>query len=276
MAVNDASNSNQALSPASNVNFNAVTSATYVTATLGDVTVSKGNVLANQSTAATEAVTSVFHSDNTTGTSNSVVKSISGGASGGDAIFRSTIANVGDWAFGTDNSDNDSFCISRNPNVGNNNMIRLDPSFGGQYKGYLTDIAPSAGWLGQQIRDFQAPAAILLNNGTYVTVVSITLTPGVWDITGFVFINGDAGYNGTVINAGIATATNSNTGHVVGDNATDADGTTIVFNVCGMPLTFPNYRVLLAADTSYYLTVKHNSAGGTCHAGGRLSAVRVG
>jgi len=145
---------------------------------------------------------------------------------------------------------------------------------GGQYRGFNTNTAPPAGFLGEQIRGFAASGSIgSFVNNTFKTITSITLTPGVWDVNYNCRFSGGA-ITGTATFSGIATATNSSTGYVDGDNSY---ALTIVPSAVGdITHTVSQYRILVSANTSYFLTAALTFSGGTPLAGGRLSAVRVG
>lgn len=132
---------------------------------------------------------------------------------------------------------------------------------------------PSAGTLGEQFRGFAANGSVgSLSSNTFKTVTSITLTAGVWDINAVCRSTGGA-ITGTAFFCGIATATDSTTGFVDGDNAVSTP--TVPTAAADIVLTVPQYRVVITSSTTYYLTAALTFSGGTPTLGGRISAVRV-
>lgn len=145
---------------------------------------------------------------------------------------------------------------------------------GSQYRGNNTNTAPPAGFIGEEIRTAVASgAAIAISTGSVVTIASITLTPGVWDCNFVCRFTGGA-ITGTYCIAGIATATNSTTGWVDGDSATGTP--TMPTAAIDSVLTIPQYRILVSANTTYYMTASSAYTVGSISAYGRFSAVRVG
>jgi hypothetical protein len=66
---------------------------------------------------------------------------------------------------------------------------------GGTYWGTQGNTAPSAGYLGQQIRATVVQgSAVSLTTNTPANVTSISLTKGIWDVTGVLMLTG-AGSN---------------------------------------------------------------------------------
>lgn len=159
------------------------------------------------------------------------------------------------------------------PSIDTTNFARL--TTGMQVRGNNTNTTPPAGFIGEQIRSQVAEASVSLAlSGSFYTVVSISLTPGIWDVSFVCKITQPGAGTVTRVSAGIATATNSNTGWVQGDNAGDGDPP--LFNAYGKLITVPTYRVLVSSTTSYFLTAGAVFASGSYAAGGRISAVRVG
>jgi hypothetical protein len=159
------------------------------------------------------------------------------------------------------------------PTIDTTNFVRL--STGMQVRGNNAATAPPAGFIGQQIRNQVAEGAVSLAvTGTFYTVTSIDLTPGIWDISFVCKITQQSSGTAARCQAGIATATNSNTGWVQGDNAYDSPPP--LFNQYGRGISIPAYRVLVSSTTTYFLTANAGFTSGTYAAGGRLSAVRVG
>lgn len=131
-------------------------------------------------------------------------------------------------------------------------------------------IAPSAGYLGEQIRGLGSAVGVSNNSATSVTNISIT--PGVWDVScvGFANFSGSAG---TAIVIAISTNNNSLTGTVNGDSSFQIAGITTSAQLSG---SVPSFRVTLTATTTYYAVGFVLFTGGTCAFTARLSATRVG
>lgn len=74
----------------------------------------------NRATAGTTVQSSVDHSDNTSGTSNSKFLAQVGGTSGGDPHLNINVSGVQDYALGIDNSDSDHLKLTdgANPSAG--------------------------------------------------------------------------------------------------------------------------------------------------------------
>lgn len=134
------------------------------------------------------------------------------------------------------------------------------------------NTAPTAGFLGEQIRaTLGAGAATTLTNATAKTVISITLTPGIWDISAVI------GYSGTVTGTQsvIDISTTDNTlGGTAGDSQCQIPLTSNVSADLGMSI--PSYRVTPSTSTTYYLIAFAAFTVGTYKAYGRLSGTRVG
>lgn len=131
--------------------------------------------------------------------------------------------------------------------------------------GRTDGVAPSAGYVGQEIRSYASSVSV---GAGYTTVTSVTLTPGVWDMSFVILGIGVAG--STYILAGIATVTNSATGYVTADNYAVASMTGATTDVS---VSIPQYRVNITSSTTYYLTASRGGATGGVY--GRLSAVRI-
>lgn len=132
------------------------------------------------------------------------------------------------------------------------------------------NTAPAAGFLGERISS--AVTGVSIVNSTPKTVTSISLTPGVWDITGFVHI-GFSTFVGAAIIVSLSTVTNTLQGNN-GDQQYFYDTTTATMtDASGI---VPSFRVVLSSTTTYFLITQGNFTTGTGTADGRISAVRVG
>lgn len=140
----------------------------------------------------------------------------------------------------------------------------------GQYRGRYVGTAPSAGMIGEQIRSVVASgAAVPLSSSTATNITSISLTPGIWDVscvadfTGFTV--------GTQISASISTV--SATQGTSGDNQVSFPITAI--GAMFSSLVIPSYRISLTTTTTVFLVGVAVFTIGTSSGFGRISATRV-
>lgn len=114
----------------------SLTTTTTLTATLGDISATVGSVYARGGGLVSATGANVGggsnilaeNTDNTNAASYAMVRSLSGGSSAGDAIFRATISGATDWVWGIDNSDADSWVLCQGNVIGTNNTMRVDTS----------------------------------------------------------------------------------------------------------------------------------------------------
>lgn len=131
--------------------------------------------------------------------------------------------------------------------------------------------APSAGFIGEQIRS--AVTSVSLSNTTPANATSINLTAGVWDVSIIGSITCTGAF--TEMQVGISTNSASFTGVTFGDNG-------VVYNPSGglttviFPLTVPSYRMFVSTTTTVYLVAQSNFSTGSSNMNGRISATRVG
>ena len=119
----------------------------------------------------------------------------------------------------------------------------------------------------------QASPVTLSVSGTAYDVTSLTLPAGVWDLTGIVQMIA-AAITGTAFNAWIHTASATDPGSTTnGDNRVATP--TVATAAASLALTIPQFRVSLAATTTYYLGAKAAFSAGTPTVCGRFSAVKV-
>ncbi len=155
---------------------------------------------------------------------------------------------------------------------GTSQTINVTSQSGGILKGGVSQ-APSAGFIGENISNTVTNAAPA--NATAVTITSINLTPGIWDISALVTSSASGGTGiMTQQYAEISLVTNSVNTANIGISAyqqnTTAAGATILSAVV------PQYRVTITTNTTYYLVVALGFSSTTCPTNGRISATRVG
>ena len=138
--------------------------------------------------------------------------------------------------------------------------------------GTPNSTAPAAGFIGERITSsVLIGAPTTLTTATAKSIMSVSLTPGIWDVTllmGF--------FGGTTVTdrqIGIGTTNDSMAGTVAGDSFMNPSIVGLTNNVYG---SIPNFRVSLSATTIYYGLAQATFTVGTDTVWGRLSAVRVG
>lgn len=142
----------------------------------------------------------------------------------------------------------------------------------GAAAGSATNIAASAGNVGEFIQARQTAATNFPTSTQYGDAVSISLTPGDWDVT-FVIDNIAAGSTITNVVAGISSTTgNSSTGLQFGDNALS---TLVPTAATDSSIVIPAFQVLVSATTTYYGKVNATYSVGTPQYRCRLSARRM-
>jgi hypothetical protein len=147
------------------------------------------------------------------------------------------------------------------PQVDTTNFSVL--STGVQVKGNNTNTAPPTGFIGEQIR---SAATVSLSSTVAANVTSISLTAGIWDVSGIInFI----ATTGTVATIGISATSATITG-----TQGDQNGN-IVAAFGQTTMVIPSFRVTLASTTTYFLVGQATFVSGGS-ALGRISATRVG
>jgi len=141
---------------------------------------------------------------------------------------------------------------------------------GGAIQGIRAGNAPSAGYLGEQIRG-SSLSGTGLSTTTITNLASVALTPGIWDISaiGQVLTTG----NSTTLNFGIST-TSTTYALSIGD-AWLAYGYSSTTSA-SWGITIPAYRVTISSNTTYYANIECAFSSGIANGYARISATRVG
>lgn len=159
-----------------------------------------------------------------------------------------------------------SFGSSTGVNVTTQTPAPLGP---GGHIGLRTGT-PGTGFLGEQIRSTVATgSAVALTSPTAANVTSISLTAGIWDVSGVVMFKGAV--TGTATGASINTV--SATVGTQGDNYITSP---TVPTALDYGITIPSYRISLTSTTTVYLVAIEIYTVGSASAYGRISATRVG
>jgi hypothetical protein len=153
------------------------------------------------------------------------------------------------------------------PSIDTTNFSVL--STGLQLKGNNTNTAPPAGFIGEQIKS--AVTGVSFSNGTVANITSISLTAGIWDISGLAvgIFTGAA----NAMQLGIGPNTGTFTGTTMGDTQVQVNVTVTAGDIA---LSIPTTRVLLSSTLTYYLIGANFFTTGTSTTNGRISATRVG
>lgn len=147
---------------------------------------------------------------------------------------------------------------------------------GVQMKGNNTNTAPPAGFIGEQLNSYVAQGAgPTLTTVTAANVTSLSLTPGIWDVTGLVFFSPAATTTVASYLASIS-ATSATATFNYGSDATYWGPQTGTVAAYYASLIVPQFRITLGSTTTYYLVAYSSFATSTMAASGRLTATRVG
>ena len=138
---------------------------------------------------------------------------------------------------------------------------------GGTIQGLRAGNAPSAGYVGEQITS--SATTVALSNASGKTITSISLTAGIWDVSGLFVVNGSTA-NITDTSAGISTTNNTISGNLGQGYARMAIGAGTVVS-----MTLPIVRATLSSTTTYYLVGSANFAAGSANGQGTIVATRV-
>ncbi len=141
---------------------------------------------------------------------------------------------------------------------------------GGVIQGLRAGNAPSAGYIGEQIRN--TGSSVSVSNNSPTTITSISITAGIWDVSGLLQMT-NTGNVASLVQIGIGTTTNSFTGTTNGDSTYYWSGPGSGSNLIA---SIPSFRVTLSSTTIYYLVGQCNFLAGSTSCNGRISATRVG
>ena len=140
-------------------------------------------------------------------------------------------------------------------------------SIAGTLKGSTT-TAPTVGCLGEQISSYNGSGSS--GSTSVVNLTSISLTPGVWDISAGVLFSFSGAYTFCQMGISTTSATLPNRG---GDNyAIDNRGGA----TSNVTLCLAAYRAVIPVTTTYYLVCETTFTTGSNVLQGRISGTRVG
>lgn len=139
--------------------------------------------------------------------------------------------------------------------------------------GDVTGTAVPAGYIGEQQRQYNSSLSALTNS-TALGIASITLTPGVWDVSAVLVFAQVSALTGTRVSLYVSTVNNS-TGSLISPDAA-MSLPLMPSSVSDLSLSLPQVRLLVTTSTPVYLNAFTLFSGGAISALGRISAVRVG
>lgn len=140
----------------------------------------------------------------------------------------------------------------------------------GQYRGTQTNTTPPVGFIGQRSLGLRgAGAALSLTSNTPTDIISISLTPGIWNVVGIIVFG--SATTGTYLSASISLT--SATEGTKGDNMITSPS---MPSTTGIAVVIPAYQITLSVTTTAYLVANIIYTVGTPNAYGRISATRVG
>ena len=148
--------------------------------------------------------------------------------------------------------------------------INTTTQSGGVAAGGLTQ-APSAGYIGEQISNSALTGT--LGNTTATNVTSISLTPGIWDVTGMGDFSASGAVTGTSFRLGISTTSATMPGN---GGINQLSTPTPPSNLTNSGLCLCPQRKTFTATTTVYLVAQANYTVGTVTIQGLITATRVG
>lgn len=154
------------------------------------------------------------------------------------------------------------------PSIDTTNFAIL--TTGVQMKGNNTNAAPPAGFIGQEIT--ASATAVATTSTTAKTITSITLTAGIWDISGISASTPTGGASiMSAVAAGISTTDNALSGTLGIDYQQFGISAATLLST-----SVPRIRATLSGSTTYYYVVTNVYTSTTCPTNARISATRVG
>jgi len=149
---------------------------------------------------------------------------------------------------------------------------------GGCASGLTQGTAPSAGFIGEQIRSYiNSASAVSLVTATTKTVTSISLTPGIWDVSISAQFQSGATTIPTLYQISVSPTANSNPNNYGDSDSFLNNNSGGALSTSLQPsLVVPSFRVTLSATTTYYFCAVCSFTVSTMSVYGRISATRVG
>lgn len=153
--------------------------------------------------------------------------------------------------------------------TGSSSLINTTTQTGGTIQGGIKQ-APSAGYIGEQIRATVASPGNSISTNTATNLTSISLTAGNWD-TSLVM-----GFSGATVVALVSASISTTSASLAtaGDSRVDFTGASQAS--ASQIISVPSYRLTLTSTTTVYAVGFTTYSAGTGTFFGRISATRVG
>lgn len=156
--------------------------------------------------------------------------------------------------------------------IGTSIKSNVTTQTGGVLTGLTQGSAPSAGYIGEQLT--ANATAVATTSTTAKTITSISLTPGVWDITGSAY---GTATGGTAVMSTLAAGINTVTNTLPATAGVDYSVINLgVGTAANLGIVVPTVRATLSATTTYYLVVTTIYTSTTCPCNAKITATRVG
>ena len=184
-----------------------------------------------------------------------------------DAYFQCLQNSTVRTTFGYDHSDlSGKVCFGE---LGTNDIVIFDAT-GATLELYPLNLPPVAGFIGERITS--SATSVALSDGIGLTITSITLSPGIWDIDGMVFFI-STGISPQIQSA-ISTVDNTLPAGNAGINWGQFNNSDITESMI-MTLPCPKVRATLSVSTDYYLVGSAVFSTGTMSSNGMMTATGV-
>ena len=139
-------------------------------------------------------------------------------------------------------------------------------------RGVTSGVDAASGIVGEYVESkVLIGSAVALTTATQITLVSLALQPGDWDLSGFIHYEGTA----TSVNERLAEICPTAATFGTGDRGRAQLGVTANLTVTSEYWAIPTLRQNISVATTYFLVVRATFTGGTCLTAGRLSARRI-
>lgn len=155
--------------------------------------------------------------------------------------------------------------------IGTSKKSNVTTQTGGAASGLTQGTAPSAGFIGESI--VATASAVATVNTTAKTIASITLTPGIWDVS---CIAAGEATGGTAVMTAMRVNISTTDNTIVGTLGIDYSQINVTGGTPDLTGVVPPIRKTISASTTYYLVVQNFYTSTTCPTNGRINATRVG
>ena len=152
---------------------------------------------------------------------------------------------------------------------GSSHQSNVTTQTGGAASGLTQGTAPSAGFIGEILS--ASASAVATTTATSKTITSVSLTPGIWDVSAQA---GAIATGGATLMQSMFLGVSPTTNTLVGTQGIDYLGTAIT--TTALTLSVIPVRVTLSATTTYYAVVQNGYTSTTCPTAAIIRAVRVG